>query len=139
MLVERQFAFLRRFFTLRTVFMHLAEGDARLALRAAGYVERVYTNAFVDLGPRAPGNVRCGAPAAGSVDLAFGGRAADEVYERLAPGGMYICTGRARETRAELIAAGFSTIRFYVGPFRVSYPTAAALQRFLEIRIAAIK
>ena len=54
MLVERRFAFLRRFFTLRTVFMHLADGDAALALRAAGYVERVYTNAFLNLGPRAP-------------------------------------------------------------------------------------
>lgn len=139
MLVEKHFAFLRRFLTLRSVFMHVAEGDATLALRAAGYVERVYTNAFLDLGPRAPANVRCGAPAAGSVDVAFGGRAADEVYEHLAPGGIYICTGPARRTRAELIAAGFSTIRYYAGPFRVSYPTAALLQRFFEIRIAALK
>lgn len=139
MLVERQFAFLRRFFTLRTVFMHLAEGNAGLALRAAGYVERVYTSAFLDLGPRAPGNVRCAAPAAGTVDVAFGGRAADEVYESLAPGGLYICTGPLRATRAELIAAGFSTIRFYVGPLRVSYPTASLLARFFEIRIAARK
>ena len=139
MLVERQFAFLRRFFTLRTVFMHLADGDGTLALRAAGYVERVYTNAFLSLGPRAPANVRSGAPAAGSVHLAFGGRAPDEVYRSLAPGGMYICTGRARVVRAELIAAGFNTIRYYAGPFRVSYPSAALLQRFFEIRIAAVK
>jgi hypothetical protein len=139
MLVERRFAFLRRFFTLRTVFMHLADGDAALALRAAGYVERVYTNAFLNLGPRAPANVRSGAPAAGTVDLAFGGRAADEVYRSLAPGGIYICSGPARATRAELIAAGFNTIRFYVGPFRVSYPSAALLQRAFEIRIAAVK
>ena len=139
MLVERRFAFLRRFLTLRTVFMHVADGDASLALRAAGYVERVYTNAFLNLGPRAPANVRAGVPAAGTVDLAFGGRAAEEVYSSLAPGGMYICTGPARATRAELIAAGFNTIRFYIGPLRVSYPTAAVLQRFVEIRIAAIK
>jgi hypothetical protein len=139
MLVERQFGFLRRFFTLRTVFMHVAEGDASLALRAAGYVERVYTSAFLNLGPRSPANVRNGAPAAGSVHVAFGGRAAEEVYGSLAPGGVYICSGPARETRAELIAAGFSAIRFYVGPLRVSYPSAALLQRFFEIRIAAVK
>ena len=139
MLVERQFAFLRRFFTLRTVFMHLAEGDGSLALRAAGYVERVYTTAFLNLGARGPVNIRSGAPADGSVDLAFGGRAAEEVYRSLAPGGMYICSGPARTTRAELIAAGFNTIRFYAGRLRVSYPTAALLQRFVEIRIAAIK
>jgi hypothetical protein len=139
MLVEKHFAFVRRFLTLRSVFMHVAEGDASLALRAAGYVERVYTSASLDLGPRAPGNVRCAAPAAGSVDVAFGGRAADEVYESLAPGGLYICAGPARTMRAELIAAGFSKIRYYAGPFRVSYPTAALLQRFFEIRIAAVK
>ena len=40
--LERQFAFLRRLFTPRTVFMHYGAQDCALALQAAGYVERVY-------------------------------------------------------------------------------------------------
>jgi hypothetical protein len=39
---DREFAFLQRRFTPRTVYMEIGAADCGLALRAAGYVDRVY-------------------------------------------------------------------------------------------------
>jgi hypothetical protein len=145
MLVERHFAFLQRFFTPRTVFMHLGAGDCRLALKASGYVERVYAVGATDVVPnglRMPSNLRL--PAAplcdGSVDIAFGNRVLlEDVYRSLAPGGIYFCSGKVRQMRVRLELAGFSAVKFYAGWLRVPYAAALVLQPLVEIRIAALK
>ena len=149
MLVEKHFAFLRRFFTPRTVFMHLGAGDCSLALKASGYVERVYAvgaGEVVPTGLRMPSNLRLpAAPLAdGSVDIAFGNRVRlEEVHRSLAPGGIYFCSGNVRHMRVRLELAGFSSVKFYAGWLRVPYVAALALQplldRVIEIRIAALK
>lgn len=145
MLVDKHFGFLRRFFTPRTVFMHLGAGDCRLALKASGYVERVYAVGATDVVPaglRMPSNLRL--PAApvgdGSVDIAFGNRVMlEDVHRSLAPGGIYFCSGAPRQMRVRLELAGFSQVKFYAGALRVPYVVALLLQRLVEIRIAALK
>src|SRR4051812_38968963 len=71
--VERQFAFLRRFFTPRTVFLQVGATDCALALKAATYVERVYALDVAEgltSGVRLPLNLRLGV-AREPVDVAF--------------------------------------------------------------------
>ena len=152
-----EFSFLERQFTPRTVFMDIGSSDCDLALRAAGYVERVYA---VDVSGRflhsvlVPCNLRlvlCNGvhipvPEA-SVDLAWSGRFMDHlhpddaqehlrsVHRSLAPGGEYLF--RTRLAPEALRAAGFSRVRAYVGAAPI--PLAAAGLMPGHARFAAIK
>jgi ubiquinone/menaquinone biosynthesis C-methylase UbiE len=138
---QREFAFLQRFFTPRSVFMEIGAADCDLALQAAGYIERVYA---VDVAGRlldevlVPCNLRlvlCDGvhipmPEA-SVDVAWSGRflAAlapgaqlehlKSVRRALAPGGVYLTS-----VFTNFIAGGFSAVQCYFGGLRV--PLAAA-------------
>lgn len=138
---HRDFAFLQRFFTPRTVFMEVGAADCHLALQAAGYIERVYA---VDVAGRfletvlLPCNVRlvlCDGvhipmPEA-SVDVAWSGRFLGEVLpgqqlehlrnvrRALAPGGVYFTA-----IQAPFLEAGFSAVHCYLGRLRI--PLAAA-------------
>ncbi len=121
--VERQFAFLKRLFTPRTVFLHYGAHDCALALKAAGYVERVYA---VDVAPgvtdgvRLPCNLRLLAArelwtiGEGVVDVSFGeqlpARELRELYKCLGPRGVHVfpsCSG----FRTVVRGAGFVQIR----------------------------
>jgi hypothetical protein len=128
--VERQFSFLRRFFTPRTVFMHFGAHDCALALQAAGYVERVYA---VDAqesvvkeaarGVRLPCNLRfvssrdLWSVSEGSVDVSFSDRLPvnrlRDIHRRLAPQGQYVfqLNEMQKELRGQLLDAGFSRVR----------------------------
>ncbi|HEU5176178.1 MAG TPA: class I SAM-dependent methyltransferase [Burkholderiales bacterium] len=122
-------------FTPRTVFMEIGSPDQTLALRAASYVERVYSiDVSGQLAPsrRAPCNlrlvgcdgVRIPVPE-GSVDIAWGGDFPDRlqpeaaaehlqsVHRGLAHGGEYLFTTQqpVAEVRKRLFAAGFSVVR----------------------------
>jgi ubiquinone/menaquinone biosynthesis C-methylase UbiE len=138
---HRDFAFLQRFFTPRTVFMEIGAADCDLALQAAGYVERVYA---VDVSGRLlesvlmPCNLRlmlCDGvhlplPEA-SIDVAWSGRfleqlLPDEQLEHLksmrralGPDGVYITA-----VRADFARAGFTCVQAYFGAVRI--PLAAA-------------
>jgi hypothetical protein len=123
--VRRQFAFLRRFFTPRTVFMHIGARDCMLALEAASFVERVYALDVEDgltHGLRLPCNLRIGI-AKDPVDVAFSEKLCTGqlryIRNSLAPGGRYFfyLTGDYREARKQLRDAGFSDVRF---PFLLS-------------------
>ena len=123
--VERQFAFLCRFFTPRTVFLQVGATDCALALQAASYVERVYALDVEDgltSGLRLPCNLRLGV-AKDAVDVVFSERLDHArlryVCNALAKGGRYFfyLTGEYREARDKLRAAGFSDVRF---PFLLS-------------------
>ena len=123
--VERQFAFLRRFFTPRTVFLHVGAHDCALALQAASFVERVYALDVAEgltSGLRLPLNLRLGI-AREPVDVAFSEDLAVDglryVRNALKPGGQYFfyLRGEYREARRKLRDAGFSDVRF---PFLLS-------------------
>ena len=122
-LVERQFGFLERFFTPRSVFLHYGAHDCTLALKAAGYVERVYA---VDVAPgvtdgvRLPCNLRLvdsrdlWTVGEGAVDVSFGERLPEknlhQVFRCLVPGGVHAfpsCDGFRELVRG----AGFTHIR----------------------------
>jgi hypothetical protein len=147
-LVE-QFQFLVRFFTPRTVFMHLGAGDCSLALRAASYVERVHAldaSREVLSRLRLPCNLRLASalPEDASIDVALGNRekcgaALDGIYRSLARGGSYFCTGPVRQTRRRLLDAGFARVRFYAGTLRISYASALLLEPWMELRIGGEK
>jgi ubiquinone/menaquinone biosynthesis C-methylase UbiE len=157
---DREFAFLARRFTPRTIFMEIGGADCKLALRAAGYVERVYA---VDVSGQilhsvlVPCNLRlvlCDGvhipvPEA-SVDLAWSGGFMDQLHpddahehlqsvrRSLAPGGEYLCRtrGSPRELRQRLLEAGFCAVRCYAGAVRIPY-LAAALLPVNALRFAA--
>ncbi len=123
--VERQFAFLRRFFTPRSVFLHVDAHDCALALQAAGYVERVYALGVADgltSGLRLPLNLRLGI-AREPVDVAFSEDLAAEslrsIRNALKPGGLYFfyLRGEYRDAKRKLRDAGFADVRF---PFLLS-------------------
>jgi hypothetical protein len=115
--IARRLEFLLRFFTPRTVFVELGTRDCELALRAAAYVERVWS---VDAphgiarGVRPPTNLRM---------LRTGGLAAippesvGRVHRVLVPGGVWVVAGLvpARLFRE----AGFSRVVYYAGGARV--------------------
>jgi hypothetical protein len=155
---DRQFPLLERRFTPRTVFMEI--GGA-LALRAAGYVERVYA---VDVSGRlvhrvpAPCNlrpvlcdgVRIPVPEA-SVDLAWSGAFMDQLHpddahlhlrsvlRSLVAGGEYLCqSGAPREVRRRMLAAGFGAVACYAGALRVPWPLVSLLPADL-LSIAGVK
>jgi hypothetical protein len=121
--VERQFTFLERFFRPRTVFLHYGAHDCALALKAAGYVERVYA---VDVAPgvtdgvRLPCNLRLvdsrdlWTVGESAVDVSFSerlpSRSLGEVFKVLAPRGVHVfpsCNG----FRELIRGAGFARIR----------------------------
>ena len=123
--VARQFAFLRRFFTPRTVFLQTQARDCALALEAASFVERVYALGVTEgltRGVHLPCNLRLGI-AKDPVDVAFSETLDLErlryIRSALAPGGRYFfyLTGEYREARSRLREAGFSEVRF---PFLLS-------------------
>jgi hypothetical protein len=123
--VQRQFAFLRRFFSPRSVFMHIGASDCMLALEAASYVERVYAldvEEGLTSGLRLPCNLRLGL-ARDAVDIAFSEKLYPErlryIHGTLALGGRYFfyLTGEYRDARRKLREAGFSDVRF---PFLLS-------------------
>ena len=148
---EDPYAMLEARFTPRTVFMEIGSPDPTLALRAASYVERVYS--IVSGQPaqnlRAPCNLRvvlCDGlripvPEA-SVDIAWSADFMDGlrpdgvaehlrgVYRGLAAGGEYLFTTQQplAEVRRRVFAAGFSVVR------------VALLSLLLKpVRITAIK
>lgn len=138
---RQEFSFLERRFTPRTVFMEIGGADCQLALKAAGYVERVYA---IDVSGRflqavlAPVNLRlvlCDGvhlplPEA-SLDVAWSGRFLEQllpqeqlehlksVRRALAPDGVYVTAAAADFERA-----GFSRVQAYFGALRI--PLAAA-------------
>jgi SAM-dependent methyltransferase len=161
--VEHQLAFLNPFLAPDSIFMEIGPGDCALALRAAQNVTRVYAidvseQITRDVTP--PRNFRlilsdgCSIPVPpGSVDVAFSDQLMEHlhpddakeqlrnIYDSLAPHGVYICvtpnrlygprdisayfddvaTGfhlreyAARDLRDLLAAAGFREIHFYAG------------------------
>jgi hypothetical protein len=125
----RQFGFLQRFLTPRTVFMEIGSLDSELALRAAGYVERVWCVDAAARPGRSPCNLRCG-PMGGvplaSVDVAFSARAIhpEEVRQLLAPGAVWFIHGSFVPASA-LRSAGFCRVQYYVG----GVPLPGALAR----------
>jgi ubiquinone/menaquinone biosynthesis C-methylase UbiE len=150
---HRDFAFLQRFFTPRTVFMEVGAADCDLALYAAGYVERVYA---LDVSGRllesvlVPCNlrlVRCDGvhlplPEA-SVDVAWGGRFLEQLLPQerlehlksmrraLAPDGVYVTAAAADFERA-----GFCRVQAYYGAMRIPLAAAGYLPRE-KLRYAA--
>ena len=128
--MERQFAFLRRLFTPRTIFMHFGAQDCALALQAAGYVERVYAVDALEgavresaRGLRLPCNLRfvdsrdLRGVGEGAVDVSFSERLPvnrlRDIHAKLAPQGKYVFQQNAmrREVRERLLEAGFSGVR----------------------------
>jgi hypothetical protein len=127
--IARRFDFLLRFFTPRTVFLELGTRDCELSLRAASYVDRVWS---VDAphgiarGVRPPTNLtvlRAGGLAAiapESVDVAFSEELKDpeRVHRVLAPGGIYFVCGSPLPAQI-FREAGFSRVAYYAGRARV--------------------
>jgi hypothetical protein len=122
--VARQFAFLLRVFTPRTVFMEIGSPDCELSLRAASYVERVWCIDAAGPGPRPPCNLRVGGMPE-RVDVAFSEslKDAEGIHRALAPEGVYFVYGELLP--AQLFReAGFSRVQYYAGQVRV--PAALA-------------
>jgi SAM-dependent methyltransferase len=160
--VGRDFAFLERRFTPRSVFMEVGAADCQLALRAASHVERVYavdvSGQFIQ-GVLVPCNLRlvlCDGvhipvPEA-SVDLAWSGGFMDQLHpgdahehlrsvrRSLVAGGEYLCRtrGAPHKLHRRLLDAGFATVRCYAAAARIPYRTAAFLPAKI-VRFAATK
>lgn len=127
--IARRFEFLLRFFNPRTVFLELGTRDCELSLRAASYVDRVWSvdaPQGIARGVHPPSNLtvlRAGGLAAiapESVDVAFSEELKDpeRVHRVLAPGGIYFVCGQLPP--AQLFrAAGFSRVVYYAGRARV--------------------
>jgi hypothetical protein len=126
--VERQLAFLSRYFTPRAIFLNLGAGDGMLALRAAGYVERVYVLDLHEMLVRAlawPANARI-VPAPRAlpdvvVDIAFSDRPLEletlrHAHRSLGAGGVFfhLSRGNSAERRRLLAHAGFAAVRSYL-------------------------
>ena len=156
------FAFLDGRFTPDMVFMEIGAADCKLALRAAGYVERVYAidvsghfvqNVLVPVNLRLVlcDGVRIPVPEA-SVDLAWSGvfmdqlhaddalRHLEAVHRALAAGGEYVCrtNGPLDALRRRMLAAGFAEVRYYAGGTRIPAAFSSLIPQNL-LRIGAIK
>ena len=121
--VSRQFDFLLRVFTPRTVFMDVGSADCELSLRAAGYVERVWCIDAASGVQRPPSNLRRGGMGGVdlcSIDVAFSQslRDTDDMFRLIAPGGVWFIHGQLLAAQV-LRAAGFSRVRYYAGTLRV--------------------
>lgn len=159
---DNDFAFLDARFTPNTVFMEIGAADCRLALRSAGYVERVYAidvsghfvhNLLVPVNLRLVlcDGVRIPVPQA-CVDLAWSGAFLDQLHPHdveqhlgsvrraLVPGGEYLCrTGKPLdEVRKRFLAAGFSDVRYYAGGTRIPAAFHSLIPQNL-LRIGAVK
>ena len=126
--VGRQFEFLLRVFTPRTVFMEIASSDCELSLRAASYVERVWCVDAQSRVRQAPCNLRwdvMGGVPLRSIDVAFSESLVDagDVCRVLAPGGVWFVCGQLLPARL-LREAGFSRVRYFAGSLRVPAPLA---------------
>jgi SAM-dependent methyltransferase len=159
---DHDFAFLDARFTPNTVFMEIGAADCKLALRAAGYVERVYAidvsghfvqHLLVPVNLRLVlcDGVRIPVPQA-CVDLAWGGAFLDQLHtddleqhlegvlRALVPGGEYLCrTDKpVDEMRKRFLVAGFSEVRYYAGGARIPAAFSSLIPQNL-LRIGAIK
>jgi hypothetical protein len=121
--VGRQFEFLLRVFTPRTVFMELGSPDGELAVRAAGFVERAWCVDAERPAARPPCNLRScglgGVPLA-SIDVAFsaGPENAEDLCRLLAPAGVWFVYGRL--VPAQLFReAGFGRVQYFAGSLRM--------------------
>lgn len=153
------FSFLQKRFTPRSVFMEIGGADCSLALRAAGYVERVYAidvsgqflhNVLVPCNVRLVlcDGVRIPVPEA-AVHFAWGGAFMDHLHpddardhlksvrRSLAPGGQYIFTSQ-KDVRDRLLEAGFSAVSCWLGAVRIPWATQGLVPRQL-LRISARK
>jgi hypothetical protein len=121
--VQRQFDFLLRVFTPRTVFMEVGAADCELSLRAASYVERVWCVEAASRAKRPPCNLRwgdMGGVPLQSTDVAFSQSAANaqDVCRLLAAGGVWFVYGGP--VPAQLFReAGFTRVQHYAGGLRV--------------------
>ena len=141
---EDPYAMLEARFTPRTVFMDIASGDPTIAVRAASYVERVYSIQPQPM--RGPCNLRSVVsdgiriPALETaVDIAWAGDFMDRlsadaaaehlqnVQRCLVDGGEYLFTTQqpVSEVRKRLFDAGFSVVRvaflsLVLKPFRIT-------------------
>ena len=159
---DHDFAFLDARFTPDTVFMEIGAASCKLALRAAGYVERVYAidvsghfvqNVLVPVNLRLVlcDGVRIPVPE-GTVDLAWSGAFVDQlhahdaeqhlasVHRALAAGGEYLCRtlGSIEQMRKRLLGAGFAEVRYYAGGTRIPAAFSSLIPQNL-LRIGAIK
>jgi hypothetical protein len=133
----RQFHFLLRVFTPRTVFMEMASFDCALSLRAANYVERVWCVDALSRASQPPCNLRCGTMGGvplESIDVAFSERLenAQDVCRLLAPGGVWFVYGQLLPAQA-FREAGFGRVEYYAGNLRVP----GALARISRITTTA--
>ena len=152
MLVDAIFEYIRPAFTLKSVFLQAGGSHFGLALRASGYVERVYAVDAPDLNPgkrmippKLPPNIvrvqRSGASIPvpeGTVDVAFSAdlEALTAIHRTLTPGGLCFCIAKGKQAGEAVRRAGFSTLRSYAGRLRV--PTL--LLPFLDgYRVVATK
>lgn len=157
MLVDAIFEFIRPAFTLKSVFLQAGAGHFDLALKAAGYVDRVYA-----LDAPAPGDgrrkvgLRFGQPKLppnivrvqkgtggipvpdGSVDVAFTAElsALPAIHRTLAPGGLCFCVAKGGEAGEMVRRSGFSRLRHYAGRVRVPAFVLPLLEGY---RIVAVK
>ena len=152
MLADAIFEFIRPAFTLKSVFLQVGAGHFELALRAAGYVDRVYAvDAPVPQDGRRlrqsklpPNIVRVqkstnGIPVPeGSVDVAFSAElsALPAIHKTLAPGGVCFCVAKGSEAGEMVRRSGFSKLRHYAGRVRVPTFLLPLLEGY---RIVAVK
>jgi ketosteroid isomerase-like protein len=121
--VERQFDFLLRVFTPRTVFMEMGSEDGALAVRAASFVERAWCVEARRPASRPPCNLRsCGLGGVplSSIDVAFSEAPenAEDVCRLLAADGVWFVYGRL--VPAQLFReAGFRRVQYFAGSLRV--------------------
>jgi hypothetical protein len=157
MLAEALFEFMRPALTLKTVFLQVGAGHFDLALRTAGYVERVYAvdalQSDVDRQPALPGLRRRNLPPNivrvqknrsgiavpdASVDVAFSAElsALPAVHRTLAPGGVCFCVAKGPDAGEMVRRSGFSKLRHYAGRVRVPVFLLPLLEGY---RIVAVK
>lgn len=126
--LSRQFEFLLRVFTPRTVFMEIGSRDCELSLRAASFVERVWCVDALCRVQQAPCNLRwdvMGGVPLSSIDVAFSERLVDagDVCRVLAPGGVWFVYGRLVPAPI-LREAGFARVQYFADGLRL--PAALA-------------
>jgi len=149
------FAFLKRHFSPRSVFMDIGASSCDLALLAASYVERAYaidvSGQFLHSVAPPPNlrlvlcdGVRIPVPEA-SVDVAWSGQFLDQLHpddqlehlksvrRSLVPGGIYFSRRRAR-----FLDVGFSAVRCYAGSLRVPLSMASLVPEG-SLRFAAVR
>jgi hypothetical protein len=121
--VSRQFKFLLRVFSPRTVFMEIGSADCEFSLRAASFVERVWCVDALSRMAQPPCNLRSagmGGVPLGSIDVAFSERLdnAQDLCRVLAPGGVWFVYGQLLP--AQLFReAGFARVQYFAGGLRV--------------------